>query len=506
MQASTPICLFVALSVSVVMADDKALIKIMTKDAKVHVGQVIEYADDAIVIETLADGRRVSIDRTNILSKSDSVSDRTAINQIGLAPFMSWRVSQLHASARQAATARVASVTPTLVYLNVGEQDRVKKGDRFKVFRVGEKVIDPNTGEVLGEERSEIGELEVVEVNEKFSKTRLVGDTEVAPAAGDVAEAKLVPFKVAVLPFVDERGQPTASGVVVADRITSALVGRGVPLVKRTLLTEALGKFVIQDTTLFDADTAGRIGKQVGASMVLTGRIAEDRKGAEAFTRLVSVETGDIVAAASGDIDIPKDLPPATVVPRVGGAFSDTLRDEAGWIDVLVKVDPKRDGVLGTWTRDENGAVSNRKQAIHRSGPRLRLPVTLRGSYDLSLVFKRTAGRDAVMCIFPVGDRKGHMFLHGQHADGTWGHNLNGQTMVGQIANGRSYTLQISVDIKGDAADVIVYLDGKELMSKRLAVRDLPRVYGWGVPDVGVPTISLVHAAVQITSARVRTR
>lgn len=47
-------------------------------------------------------------------------------------------------------------------------------GDLMKVFEVGEGFVDPDTGETLGAEETEIGMLEVVSVTSKFSKARLV--------------------------------------------------------------------------------------------------------------------------------------------------------------------------------------------------------------------------------------------------------------------------------------------------------------------------------------------
>lgn len=60
-------------------------------------------------------------------------------------------------------------------YVNLGISGGLKAGDRLRVFRPGEEIKDPETGEVLGSLESEVGALEVVEVlRPKLSKTRLV--------------------------------------------------------------------------------------------------------------------------------------------------------------------------------------------------------------------------------------------------------------------------------------------------------------------------------------------
>ena len=47
-------------------------------------------------------------------------------------------------------------------------------GDRLAAFSVGEQFIDPDTGEVLGSEETEIGVIEVTRAEPKFSRARAV--------------------------------------------------------------------------------------------------------------------------------------------------------------------------------------------------------------------------------------------------------------------------------------------------------------------------------------------
>ena len=54
------------------------------------------------------------------------------------------------------------------IYTNLG-QDSVAVGDRLQVLRKGEELIDPETGISLGGSSTVIGEIEVNQVQEKFS-------------------------------------------------------------------------------------------------------------------------------------------------------------------------------------------------------------------------------------------------------------------------------------------------------------------------------------------------
>lgn len=64
---------------------------------------------------------------------------------------------------------RVATVSGDKVYINRGSEDGVAVGDVFEVWRFGEPIIDPDTGQELGKEESKVGEIEVTSVQAKMS-------------------------------------------------------------------------------------------------------------------------------------------------------------------------------------------------------------------------------------------------------------------------------------------------------------------------------------------------
>jgi curli biogenesis system outer membrane secretion channel CsgG len=74
---------------------------------------------------------------------------------------------------RPAAQGKISKVSGDLIYLNIGSNKGVKVGDSFTVYALGEEVVDPDSGESLGAEETEVGKVEVIEVQEKFSKARV---------------------------------------------------------------------------------------------------------------------------------------------------------------------------------------------------------------------------------------------------------------------------------------------------------------------------------------------
>jgi curli biogenesis system outer membrane secretion channel CsgG len=60
------------------------------------------------------------------------------------------------------------------VYINAGSTANIQAGDRFRVLREGEKLVDPATGLQLGAERTACGTIEVTQVQEKFAIAKAV--------------------------------------------------------------------------------------------------------------------------------------------------------------------------------------------------------------------------------------------------------------------------------------------------------------------------------------------
>ena len=68
------------------------------------------------------------------------------------------------------------------IYLNLGS-DAVATGDRLEIREKGEELIDPETGISLGGSDSVVGDIEVVQVQEKFSIARPLSLSKI-PARG----------------------------------------------------------------------------------------------------------------------------------------------------------------------------------------------------------------------------------------------------------------------------------------------------------------------------------
>lgn len=70
---------------------------------------------------------------------------------------------------------RIAMVKENDIFINCGRLAGILLGDQFSVYKPGEPIIDPETGLNLGSENILIGKIEVIKVEEKYSKAIPIG-------------------------------------------------------------------------------------------------------------------------------------------------------------------------------------------------------------------------------------------------------------------------------------------------------------------------------------------
>ena len=70
---------------------------------------------------------------------------------------------------------KIIKVEGNRAWINMGSASGIQVGDRYVVLSVGEALIDPDTGQVLGVDESETGEGEVVDVKDRFAIMTFTG-------------------------------------------------------------------------------------------------------------------------------------------------------------------------------------------------------------------------------------------------------------------------------------------------------------------------------------------
>lgn len=78
---------------------------------------------------------------------------------------------------------KVAAVVSEIAYINRGKDGGLAIGDTLRAMRTGQAIIDPDTGVQLGKAETELGTLELIEVDDARSKARV---NELGLLAGDL--------------------------------------------------------------------------------------------------------------------------------------------------------------------------------------------------------------------------------------------------------------------------------------------------------------------------------
>lgn len=114
------------------------------------------------------------------------------------------------------------------------------------------------------------------------------------------AFAEFKKTKIAVLDFAlhGERYETTDMGKIVAEWLITALVKEGrFDVIERRLLEKVLSEQKLGATGLVDEQSASRLGKMLGAKVVITGSLMKFQNVIEANSRIIDVESGAVVAA-----------------------------------------------------------------------------------------------------------------------------------------------------------------------------------------------------------------
>ncbi len=115
------------------------------------------------------------------------------------------------------------------------------------------------------------------------------------------ASAEFKKTKIAVLDFqVQGRNNDRDIGKIVAEWLITALVKEGrFDVIERRLLEKVLDEQKMGASGVVDAGSASRLGRVLGAKVVITGSVLEFQNILEVNARIIEVESSSIVAAES---------------------------------------------------------------------------------------------------------------------------------------------------------------------------------------------------------------
>lgn len=166
-------------------------------------------------------------------------------------------------------------------------------------------------------------------------------DTSISDLAHAIAESihgRGLTVAVPDIPTLD--GRLTVLGRYVAEELITALYERGVSVVERSLLDRAMSELQLGLTDLMSATAVKRFGRLVGAHAIVVGTLTDVGQSVKLNARIVAVETGQVVGAASGLLALDaqttamlaRAVTPRRPLPRTPSSASGSGADTGGGV------------------------------------------------------------------------------------------------------------------------------------------------------------------------------
>ncbi|HCV42900.1 MAG TPA: hypothetical protein DGH68_05415 [Bacteroidetes bacterium] len=151
---------------------------IVDEQAAVKVGRVA--GADAIVLGTISlfgttttvSARVIDTETSETIVAKSEHADRTDYESVGK---LVETVAIMIYNSLPLVEGYVVSKDKNAMYVDIGNEKGIRKGSKCVAYREGEKILHPKSGEVLGKRVTKLGELQVVEVQEKVAEVNVVG-------------------------------------------------------------------------------------------------------------------------------------------------------------------------------------------------------------------------------------------------------------------------------------------------------------------------------------------
>ncbi len=254
------------------------------------VGYIIEEDDDSVTIIPERGGRLKV--RRDLIGEIVRASEQP--KWVSSDEMVEGFTSQFLKLVEEKASFRVAKVTDHTVYLNAGQGAVDKRGWKANIYREGEEIIDPITGDVLGNAKQLVGTIQIIGEEESYSEALPVDTPISAFQEGDIGVflRKKPTLAVANLTTVDGKHSPY--GAMVSEAILGKLSeSKDLTLLERKQIGQVLEEMAKQDALLnksapgaiIDDSVRGNMSMLKGADALLVGTVGISKKATTSVTR-----------------------------------------------------------------------------------------------------------------------------------------------------------------------------------------------------------------------------
>ena len=226
-------------------------------------------------------------------------------------------LAQEMASSRAAeeAAARLAQAFPTLqgsvvgidgdrILIDLGSRQKVYQGMELQVYREGEDVKHPVSGQILGKRDRRLGLLRVVEVQEGFSEATAISRQEGSTITpGDLVRVSHDRLLVA-LPTIDagEVKGANVSSLTKDVAIALAKTGRFIVIEEHLIRATLMGEKPSRSESFTDPSTLKVLSERARAQLLALGKLSATDQGIFLDLQVVSVSSGAPLTVASVEV------------------------------------------------------------------------------------------------------------------------------------------------------------------------------------------------------------
>ena len=217
-------------------------------------------------------------------------------------------------TAEEAAT-RLAQAFPTLqgsvvgidgdrILIDLGSKQKVYQGMELQVYREGEDVKHPVSGQILGKRDRRLGLLRVVEVKEGFSEATAISRQEGSTiTAGDLVRVSHDRLLVA-LPTIDagEVKGANVSSLTKDVAIALAKTGRFIVIEEHLIRATLMGEKPSRSESFTDPSTLKVLSERARAQLLALGKLSATDQGLFLDLQVVSASSGAHLTVASVEV------------------------------------------------------------------------------------------------------------------------------------------------------------------------------------------------------------
>lgn len=237
----------------------------------------------------------------------------------------------------------VVSVQNNQIFIENGDDKKLRKGMELQLFREGKEFTHPITGVSLGKFEESLGTIRITDVKETYAICETISlKKESTAKRGDKARITSSPIKLAVIMEENSSSANFDINTFINNFIYKLEENGKYEVVSQSEILLARNKLAIQREDLLNTpDYFKKLGRELGVMVFIVNSSTQFSGSRIMTSRIVSATSGRQIDKAAIDIPLLSPSPPATVSTQKSPGFSPS--PESGLIQKKKPIHKKKD-------------------------------------------------------------------------------------------------------------------------------------------------------------------